>query len=72
MDSITVSAKIPAIIAKQILDTGFSTSDIVQVGVQWFLLQSKEEQQALIEKHLRHKKRKRALERYKNIGQDQT
>lgn len=68
MGPITVSAKISGETAREILDLGYTTSDVIQVGIQLFLNLSGQEKLTLIEKHLRQKKQERALERYRNIG----
>ncbi len=66
MIAITVSAKVQPEVAKRINQTGYSTSDVMQVGLEIFLNLAPEKQAALILNHIKCKKRDRALERYQN------
>lgn len=64
MISITVSAKVSTEFANRISQTGYPTSDVMQVGLELFLSLPPDQQTALMWNHIQRKKRARALERY--------
>ncbi len=64
MINITVSAKVAPELAQRINQTGYSTSDVMQVGLEIFLGLSADQQASLMWGHIQRKKRERALERY--------
>ena len=66
MTNVTVSAKVAPDLAMRINKTGYSTSDVMQVGLEIFLGLSLEQQESLMWDHIQRKKRERALERYQN------
>lgn len=66
MTNVTVSAKVAPEVAMRINQTGYSTSDVMQVGLEIFLGLTPEQQESLIWDHIQRKKRERALERYRN------
>lgn len=65
MISITVSAKVSPDVAQRISRTGYSTSDVMQVGLELFLNLTADQQTTLMWNHIQRKKRTRALERYR-------
>jgi len=66
MTSVTVSAKVLPDVARRISQTGYSTSDVMQVGLELFLNLSNDQQTSLMWNHIQRKKRMRALERYRS------
>jgi hypothetical protein len=68
MGPMTVSAKISEKTAREILDLGYTISDVIQVSIQLFLNLTGQEKLVLIEQHLRQKKQERAVEKYRKIG----
>lgn len=65
MTSITVSAKVAPDVAQRISQTGYATSDVMQVGLELFLSLNSDQQTSLMWNHIQCKKRTRALERYR-------
>ncbi|MDA8442008.1 MAG: hypothetical protein M0Z55_06490 [Peptococcaceae bacterium] len=66
MAHVTVSAKVAPELAHRISQTGYSTSDVMQVGLDIFLNLTAEQQAGLMWKHIQRKKRERAMERCRN------
>ncbi len=64
MSNITVSAKVAQEVAYRISQTGYSTSDVMQVGLEIFLNLAPDQQASLMWNHIQRKKRERALQRY--------
>ncbi len=64
MTNITVSAKVTPEVAHRISQTGYSTSDVMQVGLEIFLNLAPDQQAGLMWNHIQRKKRERALQRY--------
>lgn len=71
MVKVTVSAKVNPELTKRISETGFSTSDVMLVGLEMFLSLPPDDQQTLIWDHLQRKKRERAIGKYSSRGQDE-
>jgi len=68
LNDTTLTTKVPVEMAQLVLETGYSVSDVMQVGLDLFLRLSREEQGQLILSNFKAKKKRIALRRLSKLG----